>query len=63
MSGNTVGEITSGGFGPTVSGPVAMGYVSLPFANEGTQIQLIIRGKPQPAKVCAMPFITPNYKR
>ena len=63
MKGNTVGAITSGGFGPTVSGPVAMGYVSLPFANEGTQIQLIIRGKPQPAEVCAMPFITPNYKR
>ena len=63
MAGNIVGKITSGGFGPTVAGPIAMGYVSTKNSDIGTQIQLIIRGKPQPAEVCALPFVTQNYKR
>jgi aminomethyltransferase len=63
MVGNALGKITSGGFGPSVAGPVAMGYVSSEYAAAGTKIQLIIRGKPQPAEVCALPFVTQNYKR
>jgi aminomethyltransferase len=63
MAGNTIGKITSGGFGPTVAGPIAMGYISVKHAAVRTKIQLIIRGKPQLAEVCALPFVTQNYKR
>ena len=61
--GNTIGQITSGGFGPTVGGPVAMGYVAADHAEPGTAVNLIIRGKPQPAQIVATPFVTQNYKR
>jgi len=63
MDGNAIGEITSGGFGPTVGGPVAMGYVARPFVKAGTDIQLIVRGKARPAKVAKLPFAPHNYYR
>ena len=63
MQGVTIGEITSGGFGPSVGGPVAMGYVALAHAQPGTSIQTIVRGTPRPAKVVKMPFVQPNYHR
>ena len=63
MARNIIGKITSGGFGPTVAGPVAMGYISTENSDIGEEIQLIIRGKPQPAEVCALPFVKQNYKR
>ena len=62
-NGNTIGQITSGGFGPTVGGPVAMGYVSKGHGEPGESVNLIIRGKPQPAEIVALPFVTQNYKR
>lgn len=61
--GTKIGEITSGGFGPTVQGPVAMGYVDIAHADEGTEVQLDIRGKLQPATVVSLPFIEPRYYR
>ena len=67
MNGNTIGEITSGGFGPSANngagGPVAMGYVARKFIKSGTQVQLIVRGKPRPAKVVKLPFAPHNYHR
>ena len=63
MAGNVIGEITSGGFGPTVSGPVAMGYVKSDFAEVGTRINLIVRGKVLSAKVAALPFAPHRYFR
>jgi aminomethyltransferase len=63
MDGKTIGEITSGGFGPTHGGPVAMGYVARKFAKAGTPVQLIVRGKARPAKVAKMPFAPHNYHR
>jgi aminomethyltransferase len=63
MDGNTIGEITSGGFGPTVGGPVAMGYVTRKNFKAGTPLNLIVRGKARPAKVVKMPFAPHNYKR
>ena len=63
MDGNTIGEITSGGFGPTAGGPVAMGYVARKFAKAETPIQLIVCGKPRPAKVAKMPFAPHRYYR
>ncbi|MBB3946947.1 aminomethyltransferase [Rhizobium skierniewicense] len=58
-----IGEVTSGGFGPTVEGPVAMGYVPKEFATPGTAIFAEVRGKYLPVAVAALPFITPTYKR
>ena len=61
--GENLGVITSGGFGPTVEGPVAMGYVSTSHSEPGTKLELIIRGKPHPAAVTPLPFVKQNYKR
>lgn len=61
--GNPIGQITSGSFGPTVGGPVAMGYVASGHDEPGTEVTLIIRGKPQPAHVVDLPFVKQNYKR
>ncbi len=62
-SGESIGQITSGGFGPTVGGPVAMGYVASGHASPGTAVNLMIRGKAQPAEIVALPFVAHNYKR
>lgn len=58
-----LGEVTSGGFGPSVEGPVAMGYVAASHAEPGTRIHAEVRGKYLPVTVAAMPFVTPTYKR
>ncbi len=58
-----LGEVTSGTFGPTVEGPVAMGYVPVSHAAAGTQVYAEVRGKYLPMTVAALPFITPTYKR
>ena len=63
LDGNTIGSITSGGFGPTVGAPVAMGYVTTKYSSPSQKINLIIRGKAQPAEIVALPFVTQNYKR
>ena len=63
MDGNTIGKITSGGFGPTAGGPVAMGYVARNFTKAGTEVQLIVRGKARPATVVKMPFAPHRYYR
>ncbi|ARQ58427.1 UNVERIFIED_ORG: aminomethyltransferase [Rhizobium etli] len=58
-----IGEVTSGGFGPSVEGPVAMGYVPVSHAAAGTLIYAEVRGKYLPITVSALPFVTPTYKR
>ena len=63
MDGNTIGEITSGGFGPTAGGPVAMGYVARKFTKAGTSVNLIVRGKARPATITKMPFAPHRYYR
>ena len=63
QNGQAIGTITSGGFGPTFDGPIAMGYVAINQAKPGNQINLVIRGKQQPAEVCTLPFIKQNYQR
>jgi len=62
-SGKTIGEITSGGYGPTVGGPIAMGYVETAFAKVGTEVELMVRGKGRPAKIVAMPFVEKRFHR
>lgn len=61
--GDPVGTITSGGFGPTVGGPVAMGYVPSAFSPIGTRLHGEVRGKRMPVTVAAMPFTPANFKR
>ena len=62
-SGRKIGVITSGGFGPSVNGPVAMGYVETAYAAAGTPIQLIVRGQALPATVFNLPFIPNRFKK
>ena len=63
VSGDKIGTVTSGGFGPTVNGPIAMGYVASAHAKPGTKVQLVVRGKPLPAEVVTMPFAPHRYFR
>ncbi len=61
--GVDIGVVTSGGFGPTVGGPVAMGYVAFEHRSAGTAIDLIVRGKALPATITKMPFAPHGYRR
>jgi len=62
-AGNKIGEVTSGLLGPTIDKPVAMGYVDAKWATIGTQVVAIVRGKPVPMQVSAMPFVPTQYYR
>ena len=62
-NGRVIGRITSGGFGPSLNAPMAMGYVEAAFSVDGTEIDLLVRGKPLPARVASMPFVPHRYKR
>ncbi|APX22601.1 MAG: glycine cleavage system aminomethyltransferase T [Rhodobacteraceae bacterium] len=61
--GAPVGRVTSGGFGPSVGGPVAMGYVPNDSATPGTRFYGEVRGKRLPVEVVALPFVKQSYKR
>lgn len=61
--GAQIGTITSGGFGPTVGGPVAMGYVATEQADAGTLVYGELRGKRLPVRVTRLPFTAANFKR
>ncbi len=63
VDGETIGVVTSGGFGPTVNGPVAQGYVDTTYAKAGTPLKLIVRGKTLEAEVATLPFVPAKYKR
>lgn len=58
-----VGHVTSGGFGPSLDRPVAMGYVHAPFARPSTQLVAEVRGQRLPVTVTQLPFVTANFKR
>jgi aminomethyltransferase len=58
-----IGVVTSGGFGPSLDAPVAMGYVSTSCAQPRTPLFAEVRGKRLPVMVSEMPFVTPHYKR
>ncbi len=62
-STDAVGKVTSGGFGPSVEGPVAMGYVTADLATVGTTLYGEVRGKRHPVEVSALPFVPANFKR
>ncbi len=57
------GDVTSGGFSPSLGAPIAMGYVKRPFAADGTSLLLLVRGKKLPAKVVPLPFLPHRFVR
>lgn len=61
--GGAAGTVTSGGFGPTVGHPVAMGYVTAGLAEPGTVLTARVRGKDMPVRVHKLPFVKQNYYR
>ena len=56
-----IGEITSGTFGPSVNGPIAMGYIDKDFSKANTKILVEVRGKKYPANICGLPFYKKSY--
>ncbi len=61
--GTEAGTVTSGGFGPSLNAPIAMGYVRRDLAADGTNLTLLVRGKPLPATVVPLPFVPHRYAR
>jgi aminomethyltransferase len=61
--GAPIGTVTSGGFGPSVEGPVAMGYVDIAHATTDTPVNLVVRGQPRPGRIAPMPFVPNRYYR
>jgi aminomethyltransferase len=58
-----IGEITSGGFGPSLQAPMSMGYVPADMAESGTALMADLRGRRLPVSVTSLPFRPANYKR
>ena len=63
LLGDKLGTVTSGGFGPSVSGPVAMGYVKASYAEPGKPVNLMVRGKALSGSVASLPFVAHRYAR
>jgi aminomethyltransferase len=63
VSGEPIGRVTSGGFGPSIGAPIAMGYVTRDHAEIGAPVGLVVRGKPLPATVDVLPFHPHAYYR
>jgi aminomethyltransferase len=61
MLGERIGAVTSGGFGPSIGGPVAMGYVAAAYAEAGTPVNLMVRGKALGAGIVPLPFVPHRY--
>jgi aminomethyltransferase len=61
--GREIGRITSGGFGPSADGPVAMGYVDATQAAIDTRIGLMVRGTARPARIVKLPFVPTRYHK
>jgi glycine cleavage system T protein (aminomethyltransferase) len=62
-AGTPLGRVTSGGFGPSVGGPIAMGYVASAHALPGSPLALVVRDVPRPAHVAPLPFVPTRYYR
>ena len=62
-SSEPIGKVTSGGFGPSLNAPVAMGYLPTPLSAPGTRIFAELRGQRLPLQVAPMPFVPNTYKR
>jgi aminomethyltransferase len=62
-AGHAIGRVTSGGFGPSVGGPIAMGYLAAAHAVIGTPLDLLVRGTARPGRVASLPFVPHRYFR
>ncbi len=62
-AGAEIGLVTSGGFGPSLNGPLAVGYVAASHAALDTPVRLVVRGKPLPARIVALPFVPNHFYR
>lgn len=62
-AGSHIGDVTSGGFGPTVGGPIAMGYVDAADAAVGNKVLIDVRGRDLPATIVPLPFVPHRYFR
>jgi aminomethyltransferase len=62
-SADPIGAVTSGGFGPSLNAPMAMGYLPTSHAAIGGLVFAEVRGQRLPLRVSAMPFVPHNYKR
>jgi aminomethyltransferase len=62
-SNTAIGRVTSGGYGPSLTAPVAMGYVGLPASRPGTRLFADVRGVRHPALVAPLPFVAHRYRR
>ncbi|MBR2514495.1 MAG: glycine cleavage system aminomethyltransferase GcvT [Halomonas sp.] len=62
-AGNEIGVVTSGGFGPSVGKPVALGYVKREWEAPESVVYALVRGKQLPMVVTATPFVKPGYYR
>ena len=60
---DAAGSVTSGGFGPSIDAPIAMGYLAANLAAPRTTVFAEVRGKRLPVSVVKLPFIAPGYKR
>lgn len=61
--GKAIGQVTSGGFSPSLQRPIAMAYVPREFSQIGTHVSAMQRGRPLTARVAAMPFLPHRYHR
>lgn len=61
--GKTIGQVCSGGFGPSLGAPLAMGYVASAHAELGSEVWAIVRGKRVPMQVARTPFVAQRYYR
>ncbi|MDU8499753.1 glycine cleavage system aminomethyltransferase GcvT [Pseudomonas syringae] len=61
--GTVIGTVCSGGFGPSLAGPLAMGYLTSAYTALNTQVWAMVRGKKVPMRVAKMPFVAQRYFR
>ncbi|MEO4045890.1 glycine cleavage system aminomethyltransferase GcvT [Pseudomonas sp. CAU 1711] len=61
--GAVIGKVCSGGFGPTLGAPLAMGYVTSPYVPVDSEVFALVRGKRVAMKVCKTPFVAQRYYR
>ena len=62
-SGLSIGQVTSGGFSPTLDAPIAMGYVGADLGEPGTALGLMVRGARRAARIVSLPFVAHRYRK
>lgn len=61
--GTPIGQVTSGGFSPSLGKPICMGYVDIAHSTENNELNAVVRGKRLPVNVSKLPFVARNYYR